>query len=77
MIFKGDLSKFHPADAMTFLSRVGSDGILTVADGDCIITLAFKSGRLLDAQSSSGDKKLLRCLLNDNGINDTQVRQIQ
>ncbi len=77
MIFKGDLSKYHPADAMTFLSHVGSDGILTVADGDCIITLAFKSGRLLDAQSSSGDEKLLRCLLHTNHINGTQVRQIQ
>lgn len=77
MIFKGDLSKYHPADAMTFLSHIGSDGILTVADGDCIITLAFKSGRLLDAQSSSGDEKLLRCLLHDNAITATQVRQIQ
>ncbi len=77
MIFKGDLSKYHPADAMTFLSHVGSDGILSIARPDGIITLTFKSGRLLDAQSSCGDQKLLLCLLHDGSVNGSQVRQIQ
>lgn len=77
MIFKGDLSKYHPADAMTFLSHVGSDGILNIVQTDCIITLTFKSGRLLDAQSRCGDQKLLRCLLHDGSVNGSQVRQIQ
>ncbi len=77
MIFKGDLSKYHPADAMMFLSQVGVDGILSVADQACIITLTFKAGRLLDAQSGSGDCKLLRFLQHEGRLNDSQVRQIQ
>ncbi len=31
------MSKYHPAEAMTFLSQVGSDGVLSIADEDCII----------------------------------------
>lgn len=77
MIFKGDLSKYHPADAMTFLSQVGLDGVLSVADRDYFITLAFKAGMLLDAQSTRGDRKLIRCLLHQGRLNDTRVRQIQ
>lgn len=77
MIFKGDLSKYHPADAMTFLSQVGSDGVLSIAGQHGIIALTFKAGRLLDVQSASGDQKLLRFLRHDGRINDSQVRQIQ
>ena len=77
MIFNGDLSKYHPADAMTFLSQVGSDGVLSIADRDGIIALTFKAGQLLDAQSGRGDQKLLRCLLHQACINDSQARQIQ
>lgn len=77
MLFNGDLSKYHPADAMTFLSQVGSDGVLSIADQDCIITLTFKTGRLMDAQSARGDQKILACLRNENRINDGQVRKIQ
>jgi HD-like signal output (HDOD) protein len=77
MIFKGDLSKYHPADAMMFLSQVGVDGVLSVAEQECIISLTFKAGRLLDAQSASGDRKLLRCLQHEGRLNDSQVRHIQ
>ncbi len=77
MIFKGDLSKYHPADAMTFLSQVGSDGVLSIADEDGIIALTFRAGRLLDAQSGRKDQKLIRCLLHQGRINDSQARQIQ
>ena len=77
MIFKGDLSKYHPADAMMFLSQVGLDGILSIADKDCIITLTFKAGRILDAQSARGDRKLLRCLQHEGRLNDSQLHQIQ
>ncbi len=77
MIFKGELSKYHPADAMMFLGQVGVDGVLTVADHDCIIALTFKSGKLLDAQSADGDHKLLCLLRHENRLNDSQVHQIQ
>ena len=77
MIFKGDLSKYHPSDAMMFLSQAGSDGVLSIADHDCLISLTFKAGRLTDAQSGSGDSKLLRCLHHEGRLNESQVRQIQ
>ena len=77
MIFKGDLSKYHPADAMMFLSQAGLDGVLSVADQDCLIALTFKAGRLTDAQSSKGDGKILRCLQHEGRLNDSQIRQIQ
>ena len=77
MIFKGDLSKYHPSDAMMFLSQAGSDGVLSIADRDCLISLTFKAGRLTDAQSGHGDSKLLRCLHHEGRLNESQVRQIQ
>jgi HD-like signal output (HDOD) protein len=77
MIFKGDLSKYHPADAMMFLSQAGLDGVLSIADQDCLIALTFKAGRMTDAQSSQGDGKMLRCLHHEGRLNDTQIRQIQ
>jgi HD-like signal output (HDOD) protein len=77
MIFKGDLSKYHPADAMMFLSQAGLDGVLSVADQDCLIALTFKSGRLTDAQSGRGDGKMLRCLHHEGRLKDSQVRQVQ
>ena len=77
MIFKGELSRYHPADAMMFISQVGVDGVLSVADDESIIALTFKSGKLLDAQSAAGDRKLLRCLRHENRLNDSQVHQIQ
>lgn len=77
MLFNGDLSKYHPADAMTFLSQVGLDGVLSIADQDCIITLTFKAGRLMDAQSALGDQKILGFLCHENRIDDVQVRKIR
>ena len=41
MIFKGDLSKYHPADAMMFLSQAGSDGV-HVLEGPQTIPVAFR-----------------------------------
>jgi HD-like signal output (HDOD) protein len=77
MIFKGDLSKYHPADAMMFLSQAGLDGVLSIADQEFVIALTFKAGRLIDAQSGRGDGKMLRCLHHEGRLNDSQIRQIQ
>jgi len=62
MIFDGDLSKYHPADALMFLSHLSLNGVLSIAHNDAIITLSIKEGYLLDAQSLRGDQKILRCL---------------
>ncbi len=62
MIFQGDLSKYHPADALMFLSQLSLNGALSVANGRQMITLSFNAGRLLDAHSEAGDEKLLRAL---------------
>lgn len=77
MYFNGEISKYHPADAMTFLSQVGSDGVLSIADQDCIITLTFKAGKLTDAQSAWGDQKILGFLRHGNRIDDLQIRKIR
>ena len=62
MIFQGDLSKYHPADALMFLSQLSLNGALSVANGQQMITLSFNAGRLLDAHSEAGDEKMLRVL---------------
>lgn len=62
MFFNGDLSKYHPADALMFLSHLGLNGILSVDNNSYIISLTFKDGKLLDAQSPLGDDKMLRSL---------------
>lgn len=62
---------------MMFLSQAGLDGVLSVADQDCLIALTFKAGRLTDAQSGKGDGKMLRCLHHGGRLNDSQIRQIQ
>ncbi len=62
---------------MMFLSQAGLDGVLSIADQDCLIALTFKAGRLTDAQSSQGDGKILHCLHHQGRINDSQIRQIQ
>jgi hypothetical protein len=77
MIFNGELSKYHPADAMMFLAQAGVDGVLSVADQDCIIALTFKNGWLTDAQSGRGDLKLMRFLRHMGRLNDSQIREIQ
>lgn len=62
---------------MMFLSQAGLDGVLSIADQDCVIALTFKAGRLTDAQSGKGDSKMLRCLHHEGRLNDSQIRQIQ
>ncbi|MEJ2157775.1 MAG: HDOD domain-containing protein, partial [Desulfobacteraceae bacterium] len=71
------MSKYHPVDAMMFLSQAALDGVLSIADQECLIALTFKAGRLADAQSGSGDSKILRCLRHNGHLNDSQIRQIQ
>jgi HD-like signal output (HDOD) protein len=62
MIFQGDLSKYHPADALMFLSQLSLNGVLSVALDDRVLTLSFKEGALIDAHSVVGDEKILRML---------------
>jgi HD-like signal output (HDOD) protein len=62
MIFQGDLSKYHPADALMFLSQLSLNGVLSVALDDRVLTLSFKEGALIDAHSLVGDEKILRML---------------
>jgi hypothetical protein len=62
MIFQGDLSKYHPADALMFLSPLSLNGVLSVALDDRVLTLSFKEGALIDAHSVVGDEKILRML---------------
>ncbi|RJQ83553.1 MAG: HDOD domain-containing protein [Desulfobacteraceae bacterium] len=80
MIFQGDLSKYHPADALMFLSQLSLNGVLSVAHDQQILTLSFNAGHLLDAQSAAGDEKILQALLFHKVVTraqEAQIRQIR
>lgn len=77
MIFKGDLSRYHPADALMFLSHLNLNGILSIAENDRIITLTFKDGMLQNAHSLRGDRMMMRCLRFQELISAPQLRRIQ
>lgn len=77
MIFQGDVSKYHPADALMFLSQLSLSGVLSVACGPQILTLAFNDGHLIDAQSAAGDEKILGALRFQQRVTDAQERQIR
>ena len=79
MIFKGEISKYHPADALMLLSQLGLNGVFSVSAKDKMLNLSFKDGHLLDAQSSFGDEKILRSLRFKKMISNGQhlrIRQI-
>ncbi|MBI5062166.1 MAG: DUF4388 domain-containing protein [Desulfatitalea sp.] len=80
MIFQGDLSKYHPADALMFLSQLSLNGVLSVSCGNRLLTLGFKDGFLLDAHSAGGDEKILRVLRfrkHIDGAQEQRIRQIR
>ncbi len=77
MIFEGDLSRYHPADALMFLSHLNLNGILSIAENDRIITLTFKDGMLQNAHSLQGDRMMMRCLRFQELISAPQSRRIQ
>ena len=43
MIFNGDLSKYHPADAIMFLSQLNLNGIFSIVEEQRVITLSFSN----------------------------------
>jgi HD-like signal output (HDOD) protein len=77
MRFNGDLSKYHPADAIMFLSQLSLDGVLSVAHEQRLITLSFNHGFIIDAHSAKGDAKLLNALIFHRRVSADQVRRIQ
>jgi len=80
MIFKGELSKYHPADALMLLSQLGLNGVFSVSGDERMLSLSFKDGSLLDAQSALGDEKILRGLRFQKKIDGSQydhIRQIK
>ncbi len=77
MIFNGDLSKYHPADAIMFLSQLGLNGILSVAENQRLITLSFKNGFIIDAHSASGDAKILQSLIFNRRVTADDVKRIR
>ena len=76
MIFDGDLSKYHPTDALMFLSHLSLNGVLSIAHDDTFIALSIKDGHLCDAQSHRGDQKMLQCLQFQKVIDKAQRRHI-
>jgi HD-like signal output (HDOD) protein len=77
MIFQGELSKYHPADALMFLSQLSLNGVLSVSSSDRLLTLDFKEGFLLDAHSAGSDEKILRVLRFRKHIDAAQEQRIR
>ncbi len=77
MIFNGDLSKYHPADAIMFLSQLSLNGILSVAENQRLITLSFKNGFIIDAHSAGGDAKILQSLIFNRQVTADDVKRIR
>ena len=76
MIFKGDLSRYHPADILMFLSHLNSNGILSIVHNDRSITVSFMDGKVVDAYSERADDKVLRIFFFKKFINDDQLRRL-
>ena len=76
MIFKGEISRFHPADILTFLSHLRSNGVLSVISGGRTLTVSLKEGLLVDANSSRGDDKILRMLQHSQIIDQRQYNHL-
>jgi len=74
LIFKGELSRFHPADILIFLSHLESNGVLSVRYNGETLTIALKDGRLVDTHSRQGDDKLLRILFFNKMIDNNQLK---
>jgi len=77
MIFDGDLSKYHPADAIMFLSQLNLDGVLSIAEDQRLITLGFDNGFIVDAHSVKGDAKVLQSLIYSGKVTADQVKRIR
>ena len=77
MIFNGDLSKYHPADAIMFLSQLNLNGVLSIALNQRLITLSFDNGFIVDAHSAKGDAKILQGLLFNRKVTADQAKRIR
>jgi HD-like signal output (HDOD) protein len=81
LIFKGEVSRYHPADILTFLCHLGSNGVLSIIHDDQTLTVTLKDGKLVDAHSGRADEKILQIFLfkrfitNDQLIRLKQIRQ--
>ena len=77
MIFNGDLSKYHPADAIMFLSQLNLNGVFTIVEKQRLIALSFSNGFIIDAYSKQGDTKMLQVLLYQRRITPDQLQHIR
>jgi HD-like signal output (HDOD) protein len=76
MNFNGDLSKYHPADAIMFLSQLDLNGLLSISENHTLISVSFKNGSIIDAQSKRGDAKILHALIHQRHLSPEQARRI-
>jgi len=77
MIFNGDLSKYHPADAIMFLSQLNLDGVLSITENQRLVTLSFDNGFIVDAHSAKGDAKILQGLIFNRMVSADQAKRIR
>jgi HD-like signal output (HDOD) protein len=61
-MFNGDIARFSPADLLTFLTHLRKEGVLAVTCEDESLSISFRDGLLVDANSETADVKVLRAL---------------
>jgi hypothetical protein len=76
LIFKGEVSQYHPADILTFLSHLSSSGVLSIVHDDQALTVTLKDGRLVDAHSSGAEEKILQIFLFKKFITNNQLLRL-
>ncbi len=61
-MIKGDLTRFSPGDLLTFLSHLNQEGVLSVSLDDQSLTIHFRRGLVVAANSDQADGKVLGAL---------------
>ena len=77
MNFNGDLSKYHPADAIMFLSQLSLNGVFSIVYDNHLMTQSFNNGFIIDAHSRRGDAKILQALIFHRRIDMEQAKHIR
>lgn len=63
MKFEGRLTQFFPPDLLLFVASLNKEGVLTITDTETVLTITLKEARIIDAQSETADRKILKSLL--------------
>jgi HD-like signal output (HDOD) protein len=76
LILKGELSRYHPADILMFLSHLGSNGVLSIVHDNQALTVTLKDGKLVGAHSARAEEKILQIFFFRRFITNNQLTRL-